>query len=271
MNKAIIILFLIACAHASMLYTVDLDRDGHASVTLSLQDEPSAEVALPPDAGSFRVIGGAYSIKNGTAHIEVGQTGLTTFSFTSDTLSSKAGSLWRLSFAAPEGADVTVFMPPYSAIEEVSPSPVRIYSEDSRAQVDIEGAPLVSIDYRLGEQPAIVKGSDLGLLALAGAIIIAAIVMGLALRKEPQRKASLALTEGKKEMMTTFNDNDKLIVDFLLENKGKARRNALERGTGISKSSLAMALNRLEKRRIIEIDRGATTHHVKLSDYFLSL
>ena len=58
---------------------------------------------------------------------------------------------------------------------------------------------------------------------------------------------------------------------MLLSSSGKARRNELERRSEVSKSSLAMALNRLEKRKIIEIDRTATTHFVKLSDYFLRL
>jgi len=268
----LILLLLASSSCASMVYTLDLDRTGHAAATLSLQDEESVRLALPADAGTLRILGGSYSIANGTATIEVGQSGITTFSFTSDTLSSKSGSSWRLAFTAPEGADVSVFMPPYSAIEDISPGAKRVYSEDSRAQVDIEGATSVSIDYRLEEQPSL-QGSAMDIYVLAGAIVIAAFVIGLSLRKErgPQRKASLSLTEGKKEMIGTFNENDKLIVDFLLENHGRAKRNALERKTGISKSSLAMALNRLEKRRIIEIDRGATTHYVKLSDYFLGL
>jgi uncharacterized membrane protein len=79
------------------------------------------------------------------------------------------------------------------------------------------------------------------------------------------------MTGGKKEMMETFNENDLKIANFLLSAGGKSRRNDLERRSGISKSSLAMALNRLEKRKIIEIDRTSTTHFVKLSDYFLKL
>ena len=115
---------------------------------------------------------------------------------------------------------------------------------------------------------------------LAAAIVIAAVVIAASLLQgkresketaSEERKSTLEITPGKKEMMGTFNDNDIKIVNHLIEKQGKSKRNELERRTGISKSSLAMALNRLEKRKIIEVDRGSTTHFVKLSDYFLKL
>jgi uncharacterized membrane protein len=132
-----------------------------------------------------------------------------------------------------------------------------------------------------------------GIYILAAALILASAAIGVSMMSRgkpqkivletkngeaiisapvPQEKSpSLEVTSGKKEMMETFNENDLRIVNHLLQTQGKSRRNELERKTGISKSSLAMAINRLEKRKIIEIDRTATTHFVKLSDYFLKL
>ncbi|MBD3210708.1 hypothetical protein GF318_04985 [Candidatus Micrarchaeota archaeon] len=275
MNKPLILLLaLVSVAGASTMYNVDVDRAGHASVTVSLQDEGHAEVALPPDAGSFMVVGGSYSISNDTAFVNAGKTGLASFSFSSNSLTSKSGSLWTLAFSPPEGSEATVFMPPYSTIESVSPNPEQISSEGSRARITVGSATVAVVEYRLESlPPPPEQNASTGLLALAGAIIIASIILGLSLKRQEkqEKKKSLALTEGKREMMGTFNDNGKGIVNYLLKSGGKARRNTLERKTGISKSSLSMALNRLEKRRIIEIDRGSTTHYVKLSDYFLGL
>jgi uncharacterized membrane protein len=279
MNKVVFFLLLMAfSAFASITYTVDLDREGDASVTASLVDEQAVIVFLPDDATNFRIAGGEYTTSNNTAVVVPGKTGLTSFSFSSSLLSEKAGSIWTLSFNPPENSITTVFMPPYSTIKNVSPSATRIFSDDSRIQINIDYSKRITVTYGLEDQPT-PKTNDLQVeyIILAVAILVAAIIIFWVFRKEEaatQQKeahATLEVTEAKKQMMETFNENDKIIVDFLLEHGGKSKRNALERSVGISKSSLAVALNRLERRKIIEIDRSATTHYVKLNDYFLKL
>ena len=279
MYKAVLFLLLMALScYAGATYTLDLGREGDASITVSLIDEPETSVILPQDADGFRIAGGSYSIENGTALIKTGKTGIASFSFTSNALSWKSGASWLLSFNPPENSSVSVLMPPYSTISNITPPAIRIFSDDTRMQVDVGPADRVSIAYKLESLP---QGATGGLkaedIAVYTAIAIAVLSASwfVAKRKAPEKareaKPTLEITEGKKQVMETFNENDAVIVDFLLRQKGKAKRSELERKSGISKSSLSAAINRLEKRKIIEVERSATTHFIRLSGYFLGL
>jgi len=161
--------------------------------------------------------------------------------------------------------------------------------------MDFNDGGQITVYYRLEEIPGSPQAQDSSFFVLASSVILAvsAIIVALIIRnpapslfpayplveglemlkddESGEKAPTLELTNGKKEMMETFNKNDLKIVNLLLERKGKSRRNALARKSGISKSSLTMALNRLEKRKIVELDRTSTTHFVKLSDYFLRL
>jgi len=270
MNKHILLAFLLfSLSFSSIIYTVDTDRAGFSSITVSLEQEQSVNIALPQDANSFRIVGGSYQIINNTA--VVSSSGIATFSFTSETLTSKSGSEWKLALSPPEDADIYVYMPGFTTIVSSSAQPSTVTSENYRTVVQFQPSDFISISYRLEEVQTEPEGDST--LVIAAAIIAAAVIAALILKGggKKEKKSTLSLTPGKKEMMETFNENDAKIVNYLFEEKGKAKRNDLERKTGISKSSLAMALNRLEKRKIIEIDRGATTHFVKLSEYFLKL
>jgi uncharacterized membrane protein len=284
MNKLYFLLLgLLLTSHASLTYTVDIDRSGFSSVTLSLEDEQEANITLPEDARNLRIVGGSYSKINDTALVRAGKTGFATFSFSSDALTSKTDSTWKLLFFPPARSTTLIYMPPYATVEDSFPQPRRVSAEDSRTLLETGHSKNITVYYRLEEQPLPVAESDMpAFYILAAAIVLAsaAVVVSIILRggtlmpsrqKKAERKPTLGITAGKKDMMETFNGNDTKIVVFLLSNKGKSRRNELERETGISKSSLAMALNRLEKREVIEIDRTSTTHFVKLSERFLKL
>ena len=106
MNKPVFLLLcMLFASHASLIYTIDTDRSGFSSITLSAESEERAEVVLPGDAGNFRVVGGSYSIVNDTAYIEAGKSGFVTFSFSSSMLTAKTTSGWKLRFFPAEGAE----------------------------------------------------------------------------------------------------------------------------------------------------------------------
>ena len=138
MNRLVFLLIIATCAHASMVYTVDVDRAGFASVTLSIEGGESSEVALPADAGNFRIVGGSYSIGNGTASVVSGKLGFTTFSFSSNMLTEKSGTSWKLHAFPPEGAETLIYMPAYTTMEGFSPQPERVSAEDSRTLVEMD-------------------------------------------------------------------------------------------------------------------------------------
>lgn len=287
MNKIALILILSMCAAFALpSYSVDIDRSGSASVTVSLESMETVSVPLPPDASNFRIVGGSYGIANSTAIVSSGQTGFASFSFSTSAFTSKEASGWRLMVLPPPGASVRIYLPPYSSITSSDPQPGLVSMENSRLVFHSAYAKTVSISYALDAIPA-QQGSDSDEIIIVAAVLIAVIAIAAYLiraRQQPvqqpasqppaqaaEKKPTLEITKGKKEMMETFNENDTKVVNHLISVNGKCRRNELERKSGISKSSLAMALNRLERRKIVEIDRTSTTHFVKLADYFLRL
>lgn len=282
------VLIVLSASFASYTYTVDVDRSGFASVTLSMEGGNAVNVSLPDDASNFRIVGGSYRIANNTALVVAGASGFTTFSFSTALFTAKADSGWKLLFSPPQGAEVRIYAPPYATIENVFPQPKSVSSEDSRLIIETTSAKQVTVYYRLGEPPPPPAQPDYMIVIIVTALLLVVVTVSakgmqsifsarLQVTKPSapaggaERPPTLEVTPGKKDMMETFNENDLKIVSYLLGSGGKCRRNELERKTSISKSSLTMALNRLEKRKIIEIDRTSTTHFVKLSDYFLRL
>lgn len=283
MNKALFLLFLIPLSFSALLYSVEADRSGSCSVVLSMEDNQKANVTLPSDATNLRIVGGSYSLDGDSAAVAPGQSGFTTFSFTTSLFTMKTGYGWRLTFSPPSDSIVRVTMPPHAVLEDSTPQPKTVTAEDSRTLIEFDPSGKVDIYYHLEEMPESAT-NDLPLYLAAGAIAVLIMVFLSSYIRRPsqlkqtspgtapvEKPPTLSMTPGKEEMMETFNENDIKIVNFLLDNSGKSRRNELERKSGLSKSSLAMALNRLEKRKIVEIDRTATTHFVKLSDYFMRL
>ncbi|MEW6723024.1 MAG: hypothetical protein AB1324_07205 [Candidatus Micrarchaeota archaeon] len=297
MNRTILLAFLmLPLAFANHIYTVDVDRSGFASVTLSMEGTGAASVPLPADARNFRIVGGNYSIVNGSAVVASGTSGFTTFSFATSVFTEKTPQGWKLLFLPAEGARVMVYMPPYATVQSAFPAQKSVSSDDSRTLMEFDYARSITVFYSLETAPEPAPADNTGIFLIGAALILAgaAIIVTVLRRPQkivvetkpaaaegqtvqapsaapPEKAPSLEMTPGKREMMETFNENDVTIVNFLLSGGGKSRRNELERKTGISKSSLAMAINRLEKRKIIEIDRSSTTHFVKLADYFLKL
>ena len=285
MNKVqFFALLLLSVGFASYSYTVDVDRSGIASVTLSLEGGETVNVSLPEDASNFRMVGGSYLMAGSNASVSAGYSGLASFSFYTSMFTTKTNSGWKLSFSPPDGAIIRIYAPPYATIENSFPQPKSVSSDDSRLIIETPNSKQITVYYRLYEPPQSVRGPDYlpyVIIVLAALIIAAAVFLRGRNPHPPQLSAPkaqpagaekaprLGMSPGKNEMMETFNENDLTIVNHLLGCGGKSRRNELERKTGISTSSLAMALNRLEKRKIIEVDRTSTTHFVKLSDYFL--
>jgi uncharacterized membrane protein len=285
MNRmAVFAMLIVSLAAAEHVFTVDIDRGGSVSATLSIQGDESVAVPLAADSRDFRIVGGDYSISNGSAMVRPGKSGITTFSFTSSLFTSKSGDTWKVVLTPPEGSSTRIYLPEYASLGDSSPAPASVSASGYSARVDYRPVERISLSYVLGsapqssDQPAPLGQYVLGAAALLSlAMIVASYIY---FRKKPASgarseekgaKPSLDMTSGKKAMMETMNENDRVIVGLLLGAEGKMRRNELERRSGVSKSSLAMALNRLEKRKIIGLDRTSTTHFVRLSDYFLSL
>lgn len=89
--------------------------------------------------------------------------------------------------------------------------------------------------------------------------------------KENNETGIIEVTAGMENIMNTLTENELKIVKILIKHKGELRRNEISRGTGISKSSLSAALNRLEDKKIVKIDRTFTVHTVKITGWFKTI
>lgn len=280
MNKysiiALIFLILINLVYSSIIYTLDIDRSSKVTGIFSSNDENQTFIPIPKDATNIRIVGGSYeSVPDGFV-LTSGSSGFTSFSFVSDMLTTKTGSIWTLYAKIPNNSKIRILLPPYSRLDSSNPIAQKISYEDQRIVLEISNSTSVTINYSLDDVPIIIESQSnnyfyFGLIFL---LFLSMVIYYFKFWKKPIQKNSKSITEltfGKKQMIETMNENDIKIVDLLMKSNGKSKRNYLERTSGISKSSLSVALNRLERRKIIEIDRTSTVHMVKLSDYFQNL
>lgn len=79
------------------------------------------------------------------------------------------------------------------------------------------------------------------------------------------------LTDGQMNILRAANHNEALVLRVLLRHNGQLKRNALEKESGLSKSSLASSVHNLEKKNLIEVDRTFHVHYVTLSKWFKEL
>lgn len=82
---------------------------------------------------------------------------------------------------------------------------------------------------------------------------------------------NIKITQGMENIMKALTPNEVKVIKVLLNHNGVLRRNEIARGAEISKSSLAVALTKLEEKKIVEIDRTFVVHNVKITDWFKSL
>jgi len=77
------------------------------------------------------------------------------------------------------------------------------------------------------------------------------------------------LTKREKDIFKTLRDNEKKIVEFLLEQKEPVYFSKIHYKTGLSKGSLFRNLRTLERKNIVETMKEGKVRKVRLSDWFL--
>ncbi len=81
---------------------------------------------------------------------------------------------------------------------------------------------------------------------------------------------SRGLSQKEKDIIKTLRDNERKIVEFLLEQKDPVYFSKIHYKTGLSKSSLFRNLRSLENKHIVETVKEGKVRMVKLSDWFLA-
>lgn len=78
------------------------------------------------------------------------------------------------------------------------------------------------------------------------------------------------VSDSQLNIMKTLSSNEEKVMRILMQEKN-LKRNILEKKTQLAKSSLAGALNNLEKKNIVRIDRSHTVHFISLTEWFKDL
>lgn len=90
------------------------------------------------------------------------------------------------------------------------------------------------------------------------------------LKKEIEEIKSLEdLGKREKDIFKTLRDNEKRIVEFLVQQKGPVYFSKIHYKTGLSKSSLFRNLRSLENKNIVKTSREGKIRKIELSPWFL--
>jgi uncharacterized membrane protein len=170
---------------------------------------------------------------------------------------------------------VLVSVPLSFSIIDTNPSATITQTEDSKNLIwAISGEDNITVTYSIGDGVVPVSApaptaSDDSILNII-IIILVVVVIGLffLMYKKGVHKGP---SSGAKNVINTLTDNERAVVDTLLKKGGGMRRNELERASGLSKSSLSVALMNLESRKVVEIDRSRNVHYVSLTQWFSSI
>lgn len=88
---------------------------------------------------------------------------------------------------------------------------------------------------------------------------------------EEVRKEKIEGVAGKRaeDIMKTLNENEKNVVNFLIENKNKAAQSSIRHALGIPRTTLSRIVESLERKNIIKVERLGKAVKIELTDWFL--
>lgn len=293
---AIVIGFLLALsvvAVPSGTYNIFVVENGNSLVLLALEGEGMVELPLPLDV-SYPVIEGAIYVQSARGveiSMNTGESAI--LAYKSSLLTSKIGDTWEFSFDTPplNHTVVILSLPKNIELQDMFPEG-RISTTENTTDIgwEVPSPTTITVSYSFSEQivppkttttstyptstvttlpsslkALIPKSTDI-LTAILIIVLFAVIILVVLpyLRKRDR-------SGGQDKLMRVLSGNEYKIVDTLLKNDGGMKRSELERVTGIPKASLAAAINNLERKNIIEVDRTYTMHYIEVTKWFREL
>jgi uncharacterized membrane protein len=286
----VILILLASFAFAvSSNYIVVVASNGNAFVSLTLNGQGTINLPLPVDAENPLVSGALYVQTTNGIDVTVGSAGVATVNYQTAVLTGKQGDSWTFEMNLPSADSNTVMLllPKDATIASTTPQGILADVENGKSISWTTTASSVKAVYSLGAggagqstQPA----ADNSWLYVLGIIVVMAIIafafLFLKKKEGPEAEAeavegkeagAFTLTKGMKNLIKTLSGNEQKIIGSLVDNNGETKRSKLEKTSGIAKSSLASALNQLERKNIVKVDRAYVTHYVRLTDWFKSL
>ncbi len=285
---AIAVLFAGAMT-ASAECSIVVEGNGNALVILAYEGNGTVKVPLPMDVAAPKVLNALYVDSPQGIELLLKEGEVATVVYMTSMLTEKKGGRWvidtdlvagdhRVHLSLPNSATIVKSEPQASisqgeeSLDLVWEGPERIrieyiFSQATSTSVTKTTTTTIADENEIGEEEVEDDEYITYVALLVGIILILGGAISIIFR---HIRASQA-TEGMRKIMRTLGGNEYKVVDTLLKDKKGMRRSDLERTSSISKSSLALALNNLERKNIVDVDRSNTTHFVELTKWFKEL
>ena len=289
--RILVILFLFAGLSSAQSgdYSLIVEENGNALVLISLTGAGTVDIPLPLDVSYPQVLNALFVESANGIEVSLDPDEPATIAYKSSMLTTKTQGNWEINMdLGLKEYTVQVSLPKNAVIKTTEPKASYTETSDSK-NIVFEKVGGFQINYGFDSKPDIEptsttittnnpttttikkQGDEFSpayiIIGALGVVIVA--ILGILIAYFIYRRRFS--TSGMQKVMRTLGGNEYKIVDTLLKNKSGMKRSDLERQASISKSSLALALNNLERKNIVEIDRSSTTHYLELTKWFRGL
>ena len=203
-----------------------------------------------------------------------------TIQYLTNTLTSKNGEGWSLSYIIPaykkikaekiESAGLILSLPNTATINSFSEDGI-IFTENSNLKIgwklSLDGDTDTTIEAKY--QNKINRELDYIKIAFYSLLCIILIVVVIFCVKYGYCKITKRLTKGKKDILKTLDTREKDVIKLLLENNNQLYQSKIQKDTSISKATLSRIIKRLESRNIIEVRPSGNTNLIIIQEWFI--
>ena len=251
---------------------------------------------LPPDVLTPDIVHGKYVNNEKGITVLPNPTEPAKLQYTSAHYTTKEEGLWYFEAAIANNSVVEIILPEQVKVVQARPRPT--ITKDTTLTMAWDRVPekiafsYVFMGEETGDQPVSNQSFSIAIITIGGIVFLLAAVYVMKKYKkrkgvQPQQSfpASIAsssktvektaeeatISDGQMNLLRAANENEALVLRILLRHQGHMKRNALEKETELSRSSLASSLHNLEKKKILSIDRTFHTHYITLTQWFKGL
>jgi len=252
-------------------YNILVQESGNSIVLATLEGSGLHTIELPTDAQP-EVRGALYLQEGNILSLSIGSTEKAIIAYQTSTFTSKDNA-WKLNINLDAPAKVSLplsanilSVTPDAFVKETNVKTIEFQEGSAEITYQIENIDLQSYLDNLDTN----KFETIVTYVVIAALFLILLVGLFFLIKRPKR-VKQAKTSHKNNVLKTLSNNEKKVVQIILENNNEAKRSQIERESKLAKSSLASTLTQLENKKIVEVDKTHTTHFVKLTGWFKDL
>ena len=261
------ILFFVNTANAEIEnseYYFLIEENGNTIVGITLYGSGEITIPIQEDLETLNVEGGLYIMENNTLTIAVGSTEKAVLVYQTNLLTEKSGEDWKFSadFEEEIEKNVIVAMLKETIVRQTNPS--AIVESGDFIKLTWTNPKNIIVEYSFLITPLKEDRNNNLYYFIGGISALILISVFFYLLKHKKYRISVR----QEQLLQTLTDNERKIVELLLENKNPVKRSFIEKRLELAKSSLATTLNNLERKKILEIDRTFSSHFIKITDWF---